>query len=149
MKGTNFQQLQKLIAGYNTAILYHPLLDELDFHDCPIVLPAERFIISSNKNSEPFKLASECTARFHKEKVFVLIPGTKFDIYGTRYGRGGGWYDRFLSKIPPDWLRVGIIDQSNFSKTKLLRQPWDEPVDWVIVKNIDSWEAHRANKRKK
>lgn len=60
-------------------------------------------------------------------------------MHGTRRGKGGGWYDRFLSQIPPHWLRIGVADKSQISGTKLLGQEWDESVQWLAVRDGSSW----------
>lgn len=59
-----------------------------------------------------------------KELDLVIVPGVAFDKANNRLGRGQGFYDRFLAKIPKDTPTVGLA------------------FDFQIVENIPSLEAH-------
>ncbi|MDR3548101.1 MAG: 5-formyltetrahydrofolate cyclo-ligase [Candidatus Pacebacteria bacterium] len=119
--------------NFEAVITYVPLPDE--------VVPEKHFHtdathvyqIPPDARIDPIVLAEELTTRFEGLHVVVLVPGREFDEAGTRHGRGGGWYDRFLSAVPREWHRVGLCFDHQFSKTPLAREPWDEPVDEVRV----------------
>ena len=139
-------ELRKVTLMSDGAVLYMPIQDEIDYteEDFPLVMPEIRCVISKSAHANPYEWADKCIAKFRTSKVCILVPGTKFDLYGTRHGRGAGWYDRFLSKLPPSWLRIGVINDTKLSTTKLARQTWDEPVNWILVRGAPGWTAHRA-----
>jgi 5-formyltetrahydrofolate cyclo-ligase len=139
------QELQRLVSQRTASILYKPTKTEVDYNNpsFPLEVHANNLLIPNTRDSDPFEWVINCITKFKNAKVCILIPGTEFDLYGTRHGKGAGWYDRFLSKTSA-WLRIGIIDKSKISHSKMLRQKWDEPVDWVITYDGSSWRAHKA-----
>jgi 5-formyltetrahydrofolate cyclo-ligase len=82
---------------------------------------------------DPLSEAQKARKLAGNASVYLFIPGRKFDAMGTRHGKGAGWYDRFLSQIPREWLRIGLCTPEQFSKETLVRQPWDEEMDFVCV----------------
>lgn len=147
MKKNLLQELQKLVAQCEISILYKPLKDEINYNDqsFPLKIHLNNLILPDNKDSDPFEWADKCITKFKNTKPYILIPGTQFDKYGTRHGKGGGWYDRFLSKVPRTWLRVGITNISGISHSPISHQEWDESIDWIMVSNNNLWEAYKIN----
>lgn len=56
----------------------------------------------------------------------VLVPGLAFDWSGTRLGHGAGYYDRFLARLAPDVVRIGVTD--GFIVAGLPRDAHDLPM---------------------
>lgn len=139
-------QLQTAILNTRAAILYQPFQNEVDYADSsfPLLVPANNLTLPSAKKSDPFFFAHIAVERYKDTFPFILIPGNRFDMSGARQGRGGGWYDRFLSSVPRSWLRTGIAHRSQFSFESIAQQTWDENMDWVIVRDEHLWEAYKT-----
>ncbi len=73
----------------------------------------------------------------HRNKVeaenidIVLVPGSVFDERGGRFGYGGGFYDRFLEKIPYA-VRIGLAFELQVAK-EIPLQPHDELLDFIVT----------------
>lgn len=167
--------MMEFLSKYTASIRYRPLDDEVDYgqsklfhdlrtsgsrsgkHDASVnqlncisrVFDSgiDSILLPSQKNADPLVWAARCTARFVDKTVYILIPGRRFDVLGTRHGRGNGWYDRFLSRVPVEWLRIGIADVSQLSALPLSCQSWDEPVDWIAVYDAPAWKVYQTNRR--
>lgn len=66
----------------------------------------------------------------------LLIPGLAFDLQGHRLGRGGGYYDRFLSSFKG--VKIGIIASNRFL-TSVPVEPHDSRVDAVATESNLVW----------
>ncbi|MBI4272597.1 hypothetical protein HY621_01985 [Candidatus Uhrbacteria bacterium] len=139
-----------MLENIHNCITYLPLAGEID----PCIIPDLRdhvfkdiYRLPSGSDTSPAEIAQEAINQFSKKSVCILIPGTRFDRSGTRHGRGKGWFDRFLSHVPPQWLRIGITENHRLSSTPLIRKLWDQPVDWIICKQKDSWETIETHAR--
>jgi 5-formyltetrahydrofolate cyclo-ligase len=85
----------------------------------PIILTNERelavSLISGNENELEIGLFGVKQPK--KDKIrpinlenidLVVVPGLAFDSKNNRLGRGGGYYDRFLKKLPNSAPTVGL-----------------------------------------
>ncbi|MGE8559322.1 5-formyltetrahydrofolate cyclo-ligase [Acinetobacter sp.] len=64
---------------------------------------------------------------------FLIIPLLACDIYGTRIGMGGGFYDKTLASAPNKPFRLGIAHDFQLIQQRLLREAWDQPLDALLT----------------
>lgn len=144
-------ELTAHIVLCGVGISYIPYNDEPDPSVCPFIsktLPI--YTIPQNPTLSPLAYVHKLTKKYgESNKLCIFIPGQAFDTTGTRHGRGHGWYDRFLSKVPHQWLRIGMVSIAHFHTEKIFRAMHDQPVDVVIT--FDSlkkeWSAHKTHAR--
>lgn len=60
----------------------------------------------------------------------ILVPGLSFDRQGYRLGYGKGYYDRFLARLGPGVLTIGLVPEALVLET-LPKDPWDIPVQYL------------------
>lgn len=143
MEDGNDRFIKKLLAC-QAAIGYTPLQNE---PKPSFALPPVHFTITPDTSIDPIDTAKQVSSMFPNSTICVYVPGTAFDSRGTRHGRGGGWYDRFLASVPSHWLRVGLCFENSFSHDFLKREPWDQSVDWVCVTDRDRVSWYETNAR--
>lgn len=62
----------------------------------------------------------------------IIVPGIAFDHQGYRVGYGGGYYDRFLSKIKPTVPKISIAFHLQLID-KVPKDHFDIPVDYIYT----------------
>ncbi|MDB5237111.1 MAG: 5-formyltetrahydrofolate cyclo-ligase [Parcubacteria group bacterium] len=113
-------------------ITYTPLESEVAYSNF-IKVPDDHYAIPPRADIDPWEHAEKAKHASKSAFVCVLMPGSKVDALGTRTGRGGGWYDQFLSLVPQQWMRVCFCYTDEFTTEALERKAWDQPVDRVGV----------------
>ncbi|MFA5876865.1 MAG: 5-formyltetrahydrofolate cyclo-ligase [Candidatus Paceibacterota bacterium] len=144
------EELLEKLREADAIIGYSPMGDEPNLHEFLVknkIFNSGRSILA-DKNISPHDFALSLLETHADEKVCILIPGREFDHFGTRHGRGGGWYDRFLKELPREWIRIGVLNALQISEEKLNREPWDEPVDYLLITEKDDWNIITTNSRK-
>ncbi len=67
----------------------------------------------------------------HEEIDVVLIPAVAFDRRGQRVGYGGGYYDRFLPKVPRA-ARIGVVFSCQLIP-EFTAGPYDIPAQRIVT----------------
>lgn len=64
----------------------------------------------------------------------VLVPGLAFDLHGNRLGRGKGYYDELLARLPSGVVRVGVtIDELVVDDVPI--EAHDQSVAWIATES--------------
>lgn len=79
------------------------------------------------------------------EAEVVLVPGVAFDALGGRLGRGGGYYDRALSRLDRGSSLVIGIALAGQIVSQVPRGPHDETVQVVVTERevLSGWNGGR------
>ncbi|MDY3788325.1 5-formyltetrahydrofolate cyclo-ligase [Bacteroides fluxus] len=133
----------------NTVLLYYSLNDEVDTHDfvkkwskskqilLPVVVGDD---LELRKYTGPEDLATgsygieEPTGELFTDYAdidFIVVPGVAFDLKGNRLGRGKGYYDRLLPRIPSAY-KAGICFPFQIVE-EVPAEPFDIRMDEVIT----------------
>ena len=86
----------------STILLYHSLPDEVDTHSFIRKWSAKKQILLPVVEEPTGALFTDYDAI-----DFIVVPGVAFDRNGNRLGRGKGYYDRLLPRIPSAY-KAGI-----------------------------------------
>lgn len=140
--------LSALLARFPVYVTYVPRTTEVDFNEL-YQLPesADVYEIRPNAALDPAAEALHAREIAQERTVAILIPGRRFDSIGTRHGKGAGWYDRFLAQVPTSWTRIGFCFEDQFSEGALIRESWDEPMDYVVVQKNGDISLYKTGAR--
>ncbi len=76
---------------------------------------------------------NEASSSFRaRDMEIVIVPGIAFERNGARLGRGKGYFDRFLSKLPNTVKTIALGFDFQIKKS-IPVSPHDIPVDLVIT----------------
>jgi 5-formyltetrahydrofolate cyclo-ligase len=64
----------------------------------------------------------------------VVVPAVMLSETGDRLGYGGGYYDRFLPRLPESCVRLGALPEA-LVRPSFPRDPWDAPLDIIVTEN--------------
>lgn len=62
----------------------------------------------------------------------IIVPGAVFDRSGGRIGYGGGFYDRFFTKISDNTVKIGLSFDFQLKKN-IPQEEHDVPLDIIIT----------------
>ena len=142
------------IQKADAILMYHSLPDEVDTHSAldkllamgkKVLLPKvvsetdmtihEYTGLDSLQPSEPYGILEPTTPEFSivncQLSIVIVVPGMAFDKHGHRLGRGKGYYDRFLSRIP-NIYKIGVCFPFQLID-KVPSEPTDILVDEVLT----------------
>jgi 5-formyltetrahydrofolate cyclo-ligase len=112
----------------NKILIYKALKDELNLNALTELFPNKNFLIPElTGNNPPEDFIKQC-----ENLDLIIIPGLSFDKRGYRLGRGGGYYDKLLSRIKTQALTLGIIP-NELHLENLPNEPHDIKVDLVLA----------------
>lgn len=75
-----------------------------------------------------------CKIMAHQEIEVVFVPMFIGDKKGHRVGYGGGFYDRFLAKLPKKSLKIGLSFYSPIDEIEAIEST-DIPLDYCVSPN--------------
>jgi len=75
------------------------------------------------------------TAEYKGKIDVILVPGVVFDQHCNRIGRGGGYYDKFLSK-QSSAKKVGVCYSFQLKKHSIPHHVWDVKMDRVVTPQL-------------
>lgn len=142
----------------NTVMIYYPAHNEVDV--LPLIKKYKKektFLFPVVKHRRMYACPYEGNAKMHRGKFnipepttdpylgkidLIVLPGVGFDLQGNRLGRGGGYYDIFLSRLSTDTVLVGVGYDFQLAEMVPVSRK-DKPVHYVITPTEGILKAKR------
>ena len=117
--------IERLAAGNRQVLV--PYLDAGEMH-MAVYRPGDDLVPAGYGTMEP-----AVRIPVPPEEIDVcLVPGLAFDPRGYRVGYGGGYFDRFLPRLDPRAVRIGVAFHLQVV-SEVPHGPADQPVDLVVT----------------
>ena len=153
LKRLSAEVLQRLevcpaFKAAKTVMLYYALPDEVDTHNfverwakekqiiLPVVIGDDLELRSYHGRHElavgAYGIEEPTGLAFTEEERIecIVVPGVAFDRHGNRLGRGKGYYDRLLPRLPQAY-KIGLCFPFQLVD-EVPAEPFDIPMDEVI-----------------
>lgn len=72
---------------------------------------------------------------WEEEIPVFIIPGRKFSTDGGRFGKGKGYYDRYLAQTPSS-IKIGIGFAEQTTKQPLCLKPHDIRMNYIVTSEV-------------
>jgi 5-formyltetrahydrofolate cyclo-ligase len=141
--------------GFGSEVRTERLLGELAANGNRVLLPfireaemeAAEMVSGLVQTSYGPREPEEARAIDPSEIDVAVVPGLAFDLRSHRLGYGRGHFDRFLRRVRPDALRMGVAFELQLVE-EVPHGPQDERVDAVVTERRTVWcEPPRAARR--
>lgn len=158
--GLDFGDLSPLVRAHlelweplqqaTTALLYLPLGDEVDLVPLQRTDLGCRFVATRTPEREGMLTVHELGGPLEVHRLgflqphrtapevdpgeidVLLLPGLAFDLWGTRLGRGAGYFDDLLSRVPATSVSVGVCP-TTLVVDRLPAEPHDQAVRYLAT----------------
>lgn len=137
-----------LFQSAKTVLIYYPTHNEVDLLSLikrykkektflfPVVhrktMTACPYEGNAKMHRGKFNIPEPTTEPYVGDIDLILVPGVGFDKRGNRLGRGGGYYDKFITRLGRKTLLVGVgYDFQLVEEVPANR--WDKRLDYLVT----------------